>query len=45
MLTLCDKEEATHVPVATYTSMEEAVADMEEMNRILLEKDEPLVEG
>ena len=45
VLTLCDKEEATHVPVATYTSMEEAVADMEEMNRILLEKDEPLVEG
>ena len=45
VLTLCDKEEATHVPVATYTSMEKAVADMEEMNRILLERDESLVEG
>ena len=45
VLTLCDKEEATHVPVATYTSMEEAVADMEEINRTLLERDESLVEG
>ena len=42
-LTLCHKEEATHVPVATYKSMENAVADMEEINRILSEKDESLI--
>ena len=42
-LTLCDKEEATHVPVATYKSMENAVADMEEINRILSEKEESLI--
>ena len=42
-LTLCDKEEATHVPVATYKSMENAVADMEEVNRILAGNDEILV--
>jgi hypothetical protein len=42
-LTLCDKEEATHVPVATYKTMENAIADMEEVNRILSEKDYPLI--
>jgi len=41
VLTLCDKDEATHVPVATYKSMENAVADMEEVNRILSGNDEP----
>ena len=42
-LTLCDKEDATHVPVATYKTMENAVADMEEVNRILLGKDDALI--
>ena len=42
-LTLCDKEDATHVPVATYKTMENAVADMEEVNRILSGKDDPLI--
>ena len=42
-LTLCDKEDATHVPVATYKTMGDAVADMEEVNRILSGKDEILV--
>jgi hypothetical protein len=42
-LTLCDKEEATHVPVATYKSMENAVSDMEEVNRILSGTDEALI--
>ena len=42
-LTLCDKEEATHVPVATYKTMENAIADMEEVKRILSEKDYPLI--
>ena len=42
-LTLCDKEDATHVPVATYKTMENAIADMEEVKRILSEKDYPLI--
>ena len=42
-LTLCDKEEATHVPVATYKTMEDAVSDMEEVNMILSGKDELLI--
>ena len=42
-LTLCDKEDATHIPVATYKSMEEAVSDMEEVNRILSGKDDALI--
>ncbi len=42
-LTLCDKEDATHVPVATYKTMGDAVADMEEVNRVLSGKDEILI--
>ena len=42
-LTLCDKEDATHVPVATYKTMGDAVADMEEVNRILSGEDEVLI--
>lgn len=41
VLTLLDKEDATDVPVATYRTMEDAVADMDEVNRILSGEGEP----
>lgn len=44
LLTLCDREEATHIPLATYTSMEDAIADMEKINQSMLEDDAPEVD-
>lgn len=35
VMTLYNREEATHVPLATYQSMENAVADMDEVQRVL----------
>lgn len=39
-LTLCNEDNATHIPLATYESMENALADMEDLVRAMSREEE-----
>ncbi len=39
-MTLCDEDTATHIPLASYASMEDALADMEDLMQAMSKEDE-----
>lgn len=39
-MTICDEDNATHIPLATYESMDNARADMEDLVRVMSRDDE-----
>ena len=39
-LTLCNEDNATHIPLASYASMEDALADMEDLMQAMSKEDE-----
>lgn len=38
-LTICDNDDATHIPLATYETMENALADMDDLFKSFMPKE------
>jgi hypothetical protein len=44
-LTICDNDDATHIPLATYETMENALADMDDLFKSFMPKEGEMIHG
>ncbi len=44
-LTICDNDDATHIPLATYETMENALADMDDLFKSFMPKEGEVIHG